>query len=155
MNVRKALLLVLGMLLCLAVAVGPAMADPKHHGDGDRHKDFDGLRLVDFDDFDFDDFDDFDHDNNGDDGSDQFAHSGDLAQSLQVINTGDNANQCVGGVLNGNTGNAQSQFNGAAGDDLDADGVGSQINTLANGTTTCDQTVDQDATVYTPYYYYY
>lgn len=39
----------------------------------------------------------------------QAADSGDLSQSFDVVGGGDNSNQCVGGQVVGNTGNAQNQ----------------------------------------------
>ena len=85
--------------------------------DDNRNDDFD----RDFDrffDFDRDRFErDFDRNNNNDDAapvitqeSDQTAESGDVSQSFNVSNTGDNSNQCAGIQGVGNTGNAQNQI---------------------------------------------
>src|SRR4051812_43380666 len=53
--------------------------------------------------------------NNGDNpaisqDNEQDADSGDLNQSFNVTGGGDNSNQCVGGQVVGNTGNAQNQI---------------------------------------------
>lgn len=53
----------------------------------------------------------------------QFSSSGDLSQSFNVVGGGDNSNQCVGGQVVGNTGNAQNQ--------LDLGEFGDQNNDLA------------------------
>jgi hypothetical protein len=58
-----------------------------------------------------DEDDDEDDDNNKDDveqSQDQDADSGDVDQDADVINTGDNVNQCVGILQVANTGNAQN-----------------------------------------------
>jgi len=90
--------------------------------------------------------DEDDFDSNGD--QFQSADSGDVSQNFNVVNTGDNANQCVGGVLNGNTGNVQSQLDVNGDGLIDADDVGSSLINTADGTTTCDQSVDQNAQVF-------
>ena len=66
------------------------------------------------DDHDKDDHDKDDHDKDDDDkdevkqSQDQDADSGDVDQDADVINTGDNVNQCVGILQVANTGNAQN-----------------------------------------------
>jgi hypothetical protein len=70
-------------------------------------------------------------------------------QSFNVSNTGDNSNQCVG--INGvaNTGNPQNQTGvlqyGSLADDFEFDDTGADLTVTGNGTTTCDQQVNQAA----------
>src|SRR5215208_5362951 len=81
--------------------------------------------------------------------SEQDAESGDLNQSFNVSQTGDNSNQCVGIQGVGNTGDAQNLFDltqvNAEADDVDAEDVGSTIDDSPANTTTCDQQVNQAA----------
>ena len=81
--------------------------------------------------------------------SEQDAESGDLNQSFNVSQTGDNSNQCVGIQGVGNTGDAQNLFDltqvNAEADDVDAEDVGSTIDESPANTTTCDQQVNQAA----------
>ena len=81
--------------------------------------------------------------------SEQDADSGDVNQSFNVSNTGDNSNQCVGITGNANTGNAQNQIDliqyASTADDFEFDEVGSNLDVTGTGTTTCDQTVNQAA----------
>ena len=81
--------------------------------------------------------------------SEQDAESGDLNQSFNVSQTGDNSNQCVGIQGVGNTGDAQNLFDltqvNAEADDVDAEEVGSTIDESPANTTTCDQQVNQAA----------
>ena len=107
---RKMMLLaVMVAMAALMMAASPAMAD-----DNDR----DGFDDVTFrfvgDDFcDFfgceDDFDRFDF-NDGFGDFEQEAESGDVDQSFDVSNTGDNSNQTAGIQGVANTGNAQNQI---------------------------------------------
>ncbi len=102
--------------------------------------------------------------------SDQSAISGDVNQSFNVSNTGDNSNQCAGIQGVANTGNTQNQLSVTQVDDdedffffdddnrrhdwdRDRDGdtdfefeeVNSTIEVSPESTTTCDQQVNQAA----------
>ena len=129
---RKFVLLA-ALLAMLALAVVPALADRNnnHH----RHH----------------------HNNNGGGSGDpaitqeneQDADSGDLDQAFNVAGGGDNSNQCVGGQVVGNTGNAQNQTSiiqyASEADDFEFDETGSTIDVNPTNTTTCDQQVNQAA----------
>ncbi len=106
-----------------------------------------------------DDFDEDELDGSGSDGSgfdsgvnqtfEQEAESGDVSQSFNVSNMGDNSNQCVGVNSVVNTGNIQNQSGfiqyGSEIGDFEQDDIGSNINVGGNSTTTCDQQVNQAA----------
>jgi uncharacterized protein YdeI (BOF family) len=81
---------------------------------------------------------------------DQDADSGDVNQSFNVSNTGNNSNQCVGITGNANTGNAQNQIGliqyGSDADEFEFDDTGANLTVTGNSTTTCDQQVNQAAT---------
>lgn len=81
--------------------------------------------------------------------SDQDAKSGDLKQSSEVVQSGDNSVQCVGEQLVGNTGNAQSSIQilqyGSVADDIDLEDVGSSIDVSPVNSTDCDGSVNQNA----------
>ena len=82
---------------------------------------------------------------------DQEAESGDVNQSFDVSQTGDNSNQTVGIQGVANTGNAQNQtgiiqFSSDA-DDFEFDDVGSSIEVSPTNTTSSDQQVNQVAVV--------
>jgi hypothetical protein len=122
--------------------------------DDNRNDDFDR-----FFDFDRDRFDrDFDRNNNNNDDaapvitqeSDQTAESGDVSQSFNVSNTGDNSNQCAGIQGVANTGNAQNQIGvlqyGSEAEDFSFEDSGSSINVSPTNLTSCDQQVNQAAT---------
>jgi hypothetical protein len=83
---------------------------------------------------------------------DQEAQSGDVSQSFNVSNSGDNSNQCANVQGVANTGNAQNQIGvlqyGSEADDFSFEDSGSSINVSPNSTTRCDQTVNQAATAY-------
>ncbi len=83
---------------------------------------------------------------------DQQAESGDVSQSFNVSNTGDNSNQCVGIQGVSNTGNAQNQVGvlqyGSEADDFSFEDSGASINVSPSNSTTCDQQVNQAATAY-------
>jgi hypothetical protein len=83
-------------------------------------------------------------------GFDQEAESGDVDQSFNVSNTGDNSNQCVGIQGVANTGNAQNQIGvlqyGSEADDFSFEDSGSTITVSPNSSTRCDQAVNQAAT---------
>jgi hypothetical protein len=107
-------------------------------------------------------FEDDDFDPNGFGGSfggagvsqsfDQEAESGDVSQSFNVSNTGDNSNQCANVQGVANTGNAQNQIGvlqyGSEADDFSFEDSGSSINVSPSSTTRCDQAVNQAATAY-------
>jgi hypothetical protein len=98
--------------------------------------------------------------------TEQEGESGEVDQSFEVTGGGDNSNQCAGIQGVANTGNAQNvidvvQFD--EDDDFDGDGrldrnrdrdtdfeveeVGSDITVNPSSTTTCDQQVNQAASV--------
>ena len=109
---------------------------------------------------DHDDRNDDDFDNRNDDFDnaapvvtqefDQQAQSGDVSQSFNVSNTGDNSNQCANVQGVANTGNAQNQIGvlqyGSEGDDFSFEDSGSSINVSPTNLTSCDQQVNQAAT---------
>ena len=80
---------------------------------------------------------------------DQQAQSGDVSQSFNVSNTGDNSNQCAGIQGVANTGNAQNQIGvlqyGSTADDFSFEDSGSSINVSPVNATQCDQQVNQAA----------
>src|SRR3712207_4739571 len=82
----------------------------------------------------------------------QEAESGDVDQSFNVSNTGDNSNQCAGVQGVANTGNAQNQIsvlqNGSESDDFSFEDSGSSIEVSPNNYTSCDQEVNQAASAY-------
>ena len=81
--------------------------------------------------------------------SEQDAESGELNQSFNVSQTGDNSTQCAGIQGVGNTGNAQNLTDvlqyGSEADEFEFDEVGSTIEMNPTNTTTCDQQVNQAA----------
>ena len=83
---------------------------------------------------------------------DQQAESGDVSQSFNVSNTGDNSNQCAGIQGVANTGNAQNQIGviqyGSEADDFSFEDSGASINVSPTNSTKCDQQVNQAATAY-------
>ena len=83
---------------------------------------------------------------------DQQAESGDVSQSFNVSNTGDNSNQCAGIQGVANTGNAQNQIGvvqyGSEADDFSFEDSGSSINVSPSNSTSCDQQVNQAASAY-------
>jgi len=111
---------------------------------------------------DHDDRNDDDFDNRNDDFDnaapvitqefDQQAQSGDVNQSFNVSNTGDNSNQCAGIQGVANTGNAQNQIGvlqyGSTADDFSFEDSGASINVSPTNVTQCDQAVNQAATAY-------
>jgi hypothetical protein len=133
----KKLLMFTAVLAMLALAVAPALAQRGDNDRGDRDRD---NRHHFFD-------------RNGGGGisqeSEQEADSGDVDQSFNVSQTGDNSNQCVGIQGVANTGNAQNQTSliqyGSEADDFEFDEVGSTITVSPENSTTCDQQVNQAA----------
>jgi hypothetical protein len=83
---------------------------------------------------------------------DQQAQSGDVNQSFNVSNTGDNSNQCAGIQGVANTGNAQNQIGvlqyGSEADDFSFEDSGASINVSPTNLTSCDQEVNQAASAY-------
>jgi hypothetical protein len=131
MRRTKTVLMVFAVLAVLALAVAPALAQ---RGDNDR----DNRHHF------------FDRDGGGiAQESEQEADSGDVDQSFDVSQTGDNSNQCVGIQGVANTGNAQNQTSliqyGSDADDFEFDEVGSNIEVSPSNTTECDQQVNQAA----------
>jgi hypothetical protein len=140
---RKMVLLAAMMAMAvMMLAAAPAMAD-----DWDWNDDFDDHGFF---------FGDFD----------QEAESGDVDQSFDVSNTGDNSNQTAGIQGVANTGNAQNQIgvfdagNGFDGNeffdddnrffdnndgDFEFDNVGSSIEVSPTNTTSSNQRVNQSA----------
>jgi uncharacterized membrane protein len=82
--------------------------------------------------------------------SEQETESGEVDQSFDVSQTGDNSNQCAGIQGVANTGNAQNQLDliqyGSEADDFEFDEVGSSVEVSPANTTECDQQVNQAAT---------
>jgi hypothetical protein len=99
-----------------------------------------------------DDFDEFDNGSGIAQEFEQEAESGDVDQSFDVSNTGDNSNQCAGIQGVANTGNAQNQTGvlqyGSTADDFEFEDVGSSIEVSPENTTTCDQQVNQAASAF-------
>src|SRR3954465_12253566 len=81
--------------------------------------------------------------------SEQDTDRGEVDQTFTVSSEGDNGNQCAGIVGNANTGNSQNQIDliqyGSTADDFQFDDTGSKLTVTGDGTTTCDQTVNQAA----------
>jgi hypothetical protein len=132
MRRTKTVLMVFAVLALLALAVAPALAQ---RGDNDR----DNRHHF------------FDRDGGGiAQESEQEADSGDVDQSFDVSQTGDNSNQCVGIQGVANTGNAQNQTSliqyGSDADDFEFDEVDSSIEVSPTNSTECDQQVNQAAT---------
>ena len=80
----------------------------------------------------------------------QSAESGDVNQSFEVSQTGDNSNQCVGLQGVANTGNSQNQngvmqFGGGDDGELELDSD-SSIEVSPSNSTNCNQSVNQTAT---------
>ena len=115
--------------------------------DRDRFDD-DGFFFFDGDRFD----DDFDNGSGIGQDFDQEAESGDVSQSFDVSQSGDNSNQCAGIQGVANTGNAQNQVGvlqyGSAADDFEFDEVGSDTDVSPSNSTSCDQQVNQAATAF-------
>ena len=150
----KKTMLLAAMLALTVLAIGaPAAMADDNDGRDDRFEDcffFDGVLICD-EDFDRDFFDGerFDFDGELDQDVEQEAESGDVDQSFDVSQTGDNSNQCVSTQGVANTGNAQNvidltQVDGEA-DDFEFDEVDSSIEVSPESSTTCDQQVNQAA----------
>ena len=163
----KKMMLLAAMLALTVLAIGAPAAMADNDRQDDRFEDcffFDGVLICDddfdrgffieddFDGFFFDDdedFDRFDFDGALDQDVEQDAESGDIDQSFDVSQTGDNSSQCAGVQGVANTGNAQNvldltQVDGDA-DDFEFDEVDSSIEVSPESSTTCDQQVNQAA----------
>ena len=103
------------------------------------------------DDYDYDDEDRFDG-SGVSQSFEQDAESGDVSQSFNVSNSGDNSNQCAGIQGVANTGNAQNQIGvlqyASEADDFDFEDSGAQIEVSPSNSTVCDQQVNQAATAF-------
>jgi hypothetical protein len=100
--------------------------------------------------------DDRDNDRNNDEvvpavsqSFEQQAESGDVNQSFNVSNSGDNSNQCAGIQGVANTGNAQNQVGiiqyGSEAEDIEFRDSGASITVSPNSFTSCEQQVNQAA----------
>jgi hypothetical protein len=82
----------------------------------------------------------------------QQAESGDVNQSFDVSNSGDNSNQCAGIQGVANTGNAQNQIsvvqNGSEAEDFSIEDSGASIEVSPSNSTSCEQEVNQAASAY-------
>jgi hypothetical protein len=127
----KKFIMFTAVLAMLVLAVAPALAQRGDNDRNDRHRFFDrdggGIAQE----------------------SEQESESGDVDQSFNVSQTGDNSNQCVGIQGVANTGNAQNQTSiiqyGSDADDFEFDEVGSNIEVSPSNSTECDQQVNQAA----------
>jgi hypothetical protein len=171
------------MVAMLVAFAAPAMADNGRHNDrNDNNNHQNSFNVVRndnvnvFRDFDNDDnfcdsfdcnfhrFDRFDRVDNSFQDFEQEADSGDIVQTFDVSQTGDNSNQCVGITGNANTGNAQNQIGLTQFDefgnpfffddfgffhngfnDFGFDNVGADLTVTGTSTTSCDQAVNQAA----------
>ena len=174
----KTVLGVVAVMAAMLVAfAAPALANDHRDWDwDDRHDDFDscwffGVWICDDDRFDRHDDDDDDFDScwfrgfwvcdddrfdrfGFDDGfffgdNEQEAESGNIDQSFDVSQAGDNSNQSVGTQGVANTGNAQNQLGvfqiGSDADDFEFDEVSSSIEVSPTNTASSDQEVNQAA----------
>jgi hypothetical protein len=161
----RRIMLAVSLMAMLVFSAVPALADDGDNRWDDRWDDrqeelfffdgffFDGFFFEDdFDGFFFDDdedFDRFDFDGALNQDVEQDAESGDIDQSFDVSQTGDNSSQCAGVQGVANTGNAQNvidltQLDGEV-DDFEFDEVDSSIEVSPESSTTCDQQVNQAA----------
>jgi hypothetical protein len=129
--------------------------------DGDGNDECEDLAFIicDFDDDDGDNFDECEdinvvRDFDFEDGifsqeTEQEAESGDVDQSFDVSQTGDNSNQCVSTQGVANTGNTQNSVGlgllGGDFDDLEIEDSGSSIEVSPTNTTDCTSEVNQAA----------
>ena len=167
MRRTKMVLAVVGLMIAMFVVLAaPAMANDNdnHHKNNDNDKnhhhnrffdhdddDDDEVRFVFRDDFFDDDFRNRRFDFGFDSDLDQDAESGDVDQSFDVSQTGDNSNETVGIQGVANTGNAQNQIGvidaGGFGD-FEFEDVGSTIEVSPTNTVTSDQEVNQAAAAF-------
>jgi len=153
------------MVAMVVATAAPAAAQTFVSTSGDGfcdgfEDDEDCFDLLFFDEFcddfdgDFCDFDEFDNDfvdfaDGIDQDVEQEAESGDVDQSFDVSQTGDNSNQTVSTQGVANTGNAQNVIDvvqvGGDADDFEFDDVGSSITLSPSSTTDSVLRVDQAA----------
>src|ERR687898_2355941 len=148
----KKTMLLAAMLALTVLAIGaPAAIADDNDGRDDRFEDcffFDGVLICDEDlDRDFFDGERFDFDGELDQDVEQEAESGDVDQSFDVSQTGDNSNQCVSTQGVANTGNTQNAIDviqvGGDADDFEFDDVGSSIELSPSSTTDSVNRVNQ------------
>ena len=154
---RKTMLLAAMLTLTVLVVGAPAAMAEDDRRDDRRDNDTHFVVIEDDNDLEFfdifdddEDFDRFDFDGALDQDVEQEAESGDIDQSFDISQTGDNSSQCAGIQGVANTGNAQNvidltQLDGEA-DDFEFDEVDSSIEVSPESSTTCDQQVNQAAT---------
>src|ERR687898_696023 len=148
-SVLIALVVMAAMVVALAT---PTLANHRDVFDDDEDCfEVDGLLICD-EDRDFFDGDRFDLDGIGGDfaqETEQDAESGDVDQSFDVSQTGDNSNQCVSTQGVANTGNTQTvgsfDLLGGDFDDFDIDDSGADIDVGGTNTTDCTSEVNQAA----------
>ena len=149
----KKTMLLAAMLALTVLAMGAPAAIADDDLRDDRFEDcffLDGVLICD-DDFDRDFFDGerFDFDGELDQDVEQEAESGDIDQSFDVSQTGDNSNQCVSTQGVANTGNTQNSVGlgllGGDFDDLEIEDSGSSIEVSPTNTTDCTSEVNQAA----------
>ncbi len=135
--------------MLVVVAIPVAFAQDRDDRQEDRFED-NGFFF--FGDEDEDRFDDFDNGSGIAQDFEQDAESGDVDQTFDVSQTGDNSNQCAGIQGVANTGNAQNQAGvvqyGSDADDFEFDEVGSDVNASPENSTECDQQVNQAASAF-------
>ena len=150
------MLAVMMALAAMMLAAAPASAQNVSTSFFDRGDD---LIICDFDDDDGDNFDECEdinvvRDFDFEDGifsqeTEQEAESGDVDQSFDVSQTGDNSNQTVSTQGVANTGNAQNVIDvvqvGGDADDFEFDDVGSSITVSPSSTTDSVQRIGQAA----------
>src|SRR5918997_3625573 len=154
---RKTMLLAAMLALTVLIVGAPAAIADDDRRDDRRDNDTHFVVIEDDNDLEFfdifdddEDFDRFDFDRALDQDVEQDAESGDIDQSFDVSQTGDNSSQCAGVQGVTNTGNAQNvvdltQLDGEV-DDFEFDEVDSSIEVSPESSTTCDQQVNQAAT---------
>src|SRR5918996_6129777 len=149
----KKMMLLAAMLALTVLAIGAPAAMADKDRQDNRFEDcffFDGVLICD-EDFDRDFFDGerFDFDGELDQDVEQEAESGDVDQSFDLSQTGDNSNQCVSTQGVATTGNAQNVIDlvqvGGDADDLEFDDVGSSITVSPSSTTDSVQRINQSA----------
>src|ERR687889_1896151 len=160
----KKTMLLAAMLALTVLAIGAPAAMADNDRQDNRFEDcffFDGVLICD-EDFDRDFFDGerFDFDGELDQDVEQEAESGDVDQSFDVSQTGDDSNQCVSTQGVANTGNAQNtigvtdfgNFNDDNGDrffdgdgDVEVEDSGTSIEVSPTNTTDCTSQVNQAA----------
>ena len=165
---RKFMLMGTLVAVVIAALAFPALANERFYADdyprfygGDAQQE----RLADFWEWYYghlyDDY--YDHDDNDRDevigagpaveqSFEQQAESGDVNQSFDVSNTGDNSNQCAGIQGVANTGNAQNQVGviqyGSEAEDFSFEDSGASIEVSPSNFTSCEQEVNQAASAY-------